>query len=201
MELIHALKEWAVAVDALEQGKTIMLLRKGGIREQNRSFTVAHNQVLLYPTYEHQQPHLLKPNYTSQVKPIASGWHPLTVQISAWAEITHIFQVSDEPTVAALLPYHIWNAQFAIERFGWKPRQPLYVLLLRAYRLAQAQTIPYRSEYGGCRSWIELAEPIRTDESVPVLNETEYANQITEIRRVIEDKQYLATEPRKVAAR
>jgi len=35
----HALKEWAVAVDALEQGKTIMLLRKGGIHEQGGRFS------------------------------------------------------------------------------------------------------------------------------------------------------------------
>jgi len=49
----HALKEWAVAVDALEQGKTIMLLRKGGIHEQGGRF-VAQNQILLYPTHEHQ---------------------------------------------------------------------------------------------------------------------------------------------------
>ena len=30
--LSHALKEWAIVVDALAAGKTIMLLRKGGIR-------------------------------------------------------------------------------------------------------------------------------------------------------------------------
>jgi hypothetical protein len=188
MELIHALKEWAVAVDALEQGRTIMLLRKGGIREQDRSFTVAHDQVLLYPTYEHQHPHLLKSDYTSQVKPVTSGYHPSTVRISAWAQITHIFQVGDESTVAALLPYHIWNAQFASERFGWKPRSPLYVLLLRTYQLAQAQMISYRPEYGGCKSWIDLAEPTVTDESVPALSETEYAKQVTAIGRIIENK-------------
>lgn len=199
MELIHALKEWAVAVGALEQGRTIMLLRKGGIREQGRSFVVAHDQVLLYPTYEHQHPHLLKPGYASQVKPAKSGWHPSTVQISAWAQITHIFQVSDEPTVAALLPYHVWNAQFASERFGWKPRSPLYVLLLRTYQLAQAQMITYRPEYGGCRSWINLAEPTIIDGSIPVLNQTEYAKQVAEIQRIVENKQHLAgDEARKV---
>ncbi|BCX07554.1 MAG: hypothetical protein KatS3mg066_1413 [Fischerella sp.] len=36
----HALKEWAVAVTALEAGKTIMLLRKGGIHERNGRFQV-----------------------------------------------------------------------------------------------------------------------------------------------------------------
>jgi len=36
--LSHALKEWSVAVEALEAGKTIMLLRKGGIREASKNF-------------------------------------------------------------------------------------------------------------------------------------------------------------------
>lgn len=188
MELIHALKEWAVVVDALEQGKTIMLLRKGGIREQERSFTIAHNQVLLYPTYEHQQPHLLKPDYASQVKSVASGWHPSSVQISAWTHITHIFQVTEAPSVVALLPHHIWNAQFAKERFGWKPRSPLYVLLLRTYKLAQAQAIPYHPTYGGCRSWIDLAESVITAGSTPSLSETEYAQQVSKICRLVENK-------------
>jgi hypothetical protein len=54
----HALKEWAVAVNALESGKTIMLPRKGGIHEQSGRFQVAHEQILLYPTYEHQLPNI-----------------------------------------------------------------------------------------------------------------------------------------------
>ena len=59
----NALKEWAIAINALETGKTIMLLRKGGIREKGGSFRVAHNRVLLYPTYEHQQAVMLKADY------------------------------------------------------------------------------------------------------------------------------------------
>ena len=51
----HALKEWAVAIKALEAGKTIMLLRKGGIHERGGCFHVPQREVLLYPTYEHQQ--------------------------------------------------------------------------------------------------------------------------------------------------
>ncbi|HEY9638624.1 MAG TPA: DUF1802 family protein [Coleofasciculaceae cyanobacterium] len=181
----HALKEWAVAVDALEQGKTIMLLRKGGIKEEGNRFKVAYNQILLYPTYEHQQPNLLKAEYAPQVKPVTSGWHPERVRIGSWAEITEILPVSDESGVAALLPYHIWNEQFVSDRLNWKPRQPLYILLLRTYRLPQPQVIPYQSEYGGCRSWIDLAEPISIKDIVPILSDTEYTKQAAEIRNVI----------------
>ncbi len=182
----HAFKEWAVAVNALEQGKTIILLRKGGISEENNRFKVAYDQVLLYPTYEHQQPHLLKPEYANQVSPVASGWHPETIRIGSWAEITDIFQVSEEETVSALLPYHIWNEQFVSDRLKWKPRQPLYILLLRAYQLAQPQVISYDQQYGGCKSWIDLLELISIQDKNPILTKEEYMQQVAEIRRIIE---------------
>src|ERR671932_1031972 len=157
---IHALKEWAVAVDALIAGETIMLLRKGGIREEGKHFRVAQDEVLLYPTYEHQEPGLLKAPYAGQVQPVPSGWHPETVTIRGWARIEGIFQVTDAATVEALLPYHIWNERFAAERFGWKPRYPLYVLLLRAYRLREPQTMPYIGSYGGWGGRRELGQPL-----------------------------------------
>jgi hypothetical protein len=181
----HALKEWDVAVDALEQGKIIMLLRKGGIKEQSNRFKVAHEEILLYPTYEHQQPNLLKAEYAEHVKPVTSGWHPETVRIGSWAKITDILLVSDESAVAALLPYHVWNEQFVSDRLKWKPRQPLYILLLRTYRLPQPQVIPYRPEYGGCRSWIELAEPISLEGVVPILDDTTYTKQAEEVTSII----------------
>jgi hypothetical protein len=181
----HALKEWAVAVDALEQGKMIMLLRKGGIKEEGNHFSVTHNRILLYPTYEHQQPNLLKPEYAAQVTPVTSGWHPETVQISSWAKITDILLVSDEKAVVRLLPYHIWNEQFVSDRLRWKPRQSLFILLLRTYRLPQPQLIRYRPEYGGCRSWIDLTEAINLEGILPVLDDTTYTAQVTQICHVL----------------
>jgi len=188
----HVLKEWAVATDALEHGETILLLRKGGIREEGKHFRVAHDEVLLYPTYEHQQQHLLKPQYARLVEPVESGWHPETVRIGAFARITDIFMVSEKDVVEALLPHHVWNEQFAAERFGWKPRFPLYVLLLRTYKLADEHVVPYRAEYGGCKSWIDLQEPIRLEGMTPVLSDGEYARQVAEIKSIVEREQLAA---------
>lgn len=183
--LTHALKEWAVAVDALESGKTIVLLRKGGIREDKGRFQVQYQQVLLYPTYEHQKPHLLKPNYAEQVTPVPSGWHPETVRIGSWAEITDIFSVSDSLAVEQLLLYHIWNEQFVSERLNWKPRQAIYILLLRTYKLPEPLIISYSQEYGGCKSWIDLTEPVSLQGSVPVFGEDEYFYKVEAIRKII----------------
>ncbi len=187
---VHALKEWTTAVNALEVGKTIMLLRKGGIHERGGRFQVAHEEILLYPTYEHQQPFLLKPEYANLVCPVTPGWRPETVSIGSWASITDIFPVTQESIVSALLPFHIWNEYFISDRLKWKPRQPLYILLLRTYKLPQVQEIPYRAEYGGCKSWIDLAEVIDLHLSQPVLSNSAYTQLVAEIRSVVNDQLY-----------
>lgn len=186
----HALKEWAIAVNALEKGETIMLLRKGGIHEQGGRFQVAHEEILLYPTYEHQQSFMLKAEYTNLVQPVTSGWHPETVRIGSWAAITDILPVSNESIVNALLPFHIWNEYFISDRLIWKARQPLYILLLRTYKLPQVQEIPYRAEYGGCKSWIDLAQPINTEGAEAVLSDFAYNQLVAQIRAIVGDKLY-----------
>ncbi|MEM6611918.1 MAG: DUF1802 family protein [Cyanobacteria bacterium P01_C01_bin.72] len=181
--LTHALKEWAIAVDALSQGKMIMLLRKGGIRE--RGFQVKHSPVWLYPTYEHQKPNLLKPEYATQVTPVASGWHPETVTIKSCGEITETILVSSKAQIAALQSYHVWNEQMVGDRLKWQPRMPLAVLLLRVYCLPKPKTIVYDSAYGGCKSWIELKETISSDNLRPVLEDDEFSQQIEQIKTAI----------------
>jgi hypothetical protein len=181
----RALKEWNVAVNALAGGRTIVLLRKGGIREQAGQFHVSDKQVLLYPTFEHQQPDLLKPDFASQVKIVESGWHPENIRIASWAEITDVFLVAWEPAIKALFPYHIWNEKFVGDRLKWKQNQPIYILLLRAYRLAEIAEIQYISEYGGCRSWIDLASPISLEGSEAVLSDGEYIARSNEIRNLM----------------
>lgn len=186
--LTKALKEWEVAVAAIKRGETIALLRKGGIREDNNRFQVDSDRILLYPTYEHQDPELLKPEYASQVTPVASGWHPETIPIAAAAEITHIFRIQERATLDALFPFHIWNQGFASKRFRWKPKQPLYILLLQAYRLPKTVKIPYDAQYGGCRSWIDLNQSISLEGMTPVLTPSAYEQKVEKIRSIVESE-------------
>ena len=62
-----ALKEWAVVCKALEEGRQILLLRKGGIMEYRQGFKVKHNKFLLFPTFEHQSKESIQPNYLSML--------------------------------------------------------------------------------------------------------------------------------------
>ncbi len=191
MDLRAALKEWAIAVDALERGKTILLLRKGGIREVGDRFSVPDSQVLLYPTFEHQKPELLKSDYAENVSPVPSGWHPERVRIGSWAKITDLLPIAVETEESALCvqsalqPYHIWNDYFVRDRLKWKPRQPLYLLLLRTYRLSQPRDIAYCEAYGGCKSWMQLTEAIATADSVPVLDDVAYSVLRDRLREIV----------------
>lgn len=185
----YALKEWDIAIQALEQGKTIMLLRKGGIREQGGKFKVDHEKILLYPTFEHQNQTLLKPESANFVQPVASGWHPETVKISSFAEITDIISwnnTKNEYLINSLIKYHIWNQVFIRDRLQFKPDKPLYILLLRTYKLSQIYDIPYDSSYGGCRSWIDLQKMISLENMVPVLTQENYDQQVSTIHQILQ---------------
>jgi hypothetical protein len=174
-----ALKEWAIAIEALSTGETVMLLRKGGIREAR--FGVDRPDFWLYPTYEHQKPELLKPDYADRVVPVVSGWHPTTVPIQAWATVTHEFELTKRSHLDALAPFHIWNDQFAEMRLKWKPRSPLTVLLLRVFRLEQPLEIAFDESYGGCRSWTTLLGKRSRSASVPAMTDEAYEAIVSKI--------------------
>ena len=186
MFLQAALKEWTVAVDALLAGKTVLLLRKGGIREEKGRFTLKTQRVLLFPTLEHQRLELLKPDaLTPTIEQPETKVTPTRIQFRGWAEITHIVSTLNGAAVARVFPWHVWNQQFVARRLQWKPKRPLYLLLLRSQQLTQPVSLPYRPEYRGCRSWITLDQPVDITNSAPVLTATDYANQVAQIKEAL----------------
>jgi len=48
---------------------------------------------------------------------------------------------------------HIWTSPLIDMRFNYKPQNPLYLLLVRTYRLAKPVTVDNTPEYAGCKSW------------------------------------------------
>ena len=167
--LQHALKEWAVAVSALERGETALVVRKGGIRE--KAFAVPQTRFLLLPGYEHQRPELLKPGYRRLMDEIPDLTDDGPLRFSSFVEVDGAYEVSEAEELAALDPHHMWTSEYAESRFKWRPKKPLTVLVLRTYLLPEAVELPYREEYGGCKSWIELAEPIPVEGAHPALSD------------------------------
>ena len=165
-----ALKEWVVAVRALAEGRQVLLLRKGGIREEGKNFRVTHPEFLLYPTYEHQREDLLKPEYQPSLRQILaeSPWEGTTT-FAHWARVEDVLEVSQQERVDDMSPHHIWTNAYAQSRLHWKPRLPLSVMLLRVYRMDQPVTVPVIPGYAGCKSWVEIMPWVFLGELRPVL--------------------------------
>lgn len=180
----YTLKEWAVAVSALEQGKTALVVRKGGIRE--KAFAVPRTRFLLLPGYEHQRPELLKSEY----RPLMDGIPDLTdngpLRFSSFAEVEGAYEISEAEELADLDPHHMWTPEYAESRFKWRPKKPLTVLVLRTYLLPEAVELSYRDEYGGCKSWIELQEPVSADGARPALSDEDFDRLVAPALGVLE---------------
>lgn len=178
--LTTALKEWSIAVEALLSGDLILLLRKGGLREKAGRFQAqVGDRALLMPTLEHQKPHWLKPPWRDRVdSPAAAQPASHAITLGGWAEITHLHALTDAPQVHQLTPHHIWTSQWAQERMAWQPDRPIYLLLLRVYRLPVPQTVPNHPSYGGCRSWVGLQTALSSKDSTPVLSDQVYGDRV-----------------------
>jgi hypothetical protein len=197
-----AFKEWAVTVRALAEGEQLVTLRKGGIREAERHFTVQHDQFFLYPTFDHQRNDLVRESHVPELRRAleegvwADGEPPLhaltqdggiaqpeRVRIRAWAEVAGHFTVTDPRAIDALSPYYVWSTDYCEKRLRWKRQHPLHVLLLRTYRIPRPVTVKVRDEYGGCRSWLQLQRDLPF-EGTPVLSDDEFYRAAEEITAI-----------------
>jgi hypothetical protein len=170
--LQHTLKEWVVAVRALERGETAIVIRKGGIHE--KAFAVKDSRFLLLPGYEHQKPDLLKPEYRELLEEIPDLTDDGPLRFTSFAEVRGAYEISEPESLAAIDPYHMWTPEYAESRFRWRPKKPLTVLVLRTYLLPEPVELPYSEAYAGCKSWIELLEPVSIAGARPALSDEDF---------------------------
>ncbi|GBF73114.1 hypothetical protein PA598K_01399 [Paenibacillus sp. 598K] len=182
-----ALKEWAVVVRALASGEQILLLRKGGIAEEAKAFQLLSPAFYLMETYEHQKAELLKPEAQATLQDTLREWQPdaETVQLSLYGEVTEELEIRDQETLDKLYPYHIWTQEMAEQRLRWKRKQPLHLLLIRAWRLTEAAHVPMRAPYLGCKSWVSIEDDVPQSSLEPVLTDTEYEARCRQIRAAL----------------
>lgn len=167
--LAIALQEWAAVCSALGEGRIMVTVRKGGIHEHGGAlFRPEHNRFALLPSYLHQEATRLQPHLAglvSTVDPIP-GQH----RIALWAEVAHVWKITDLDTVLALGPELPWSSAELGQRFAYRDEPWLYVLALRIYRFKAPLEIPDHPSYAGCRSWIPLHDELTVAGSSPVLS-------------------------------
>ena len=210
-----ALKEWAIICKALEDGKQILLLRKGGIMEYRKGFEVKHNEFLLYPTFEHQSLESIKAEYKEKLKEILEEQNKYTSRkeldkdnknsdinntniIKLFAKVEDVVEISDKVTLSKLRDHHIWSDEYVMMRMNYNPSKPMSVLLLRIYKIKKPLIIDINDKWSGCKSWIDIEKDIDIQNSHeveisgkekalidPVINDDIFYESVNKIRKVI----------------
>ena len=160
-----ALKEWAVVVGIMGNGRQILTLRKGGIHPSDKNFRVLHKEFLLYPTYEHQRQALLKAEHRDGSYVIfEDAATSNTISMMYWCKVTDFYQIDHPETLVKL---------------------PLTVALMRIYKLRKPVTIEFLDEFEGCKSWVDLGQQVGLGKMDPVLDDKQYYQTVGEITDLI----------------
>lgn len=180
-----AFKEWAVVVDALAQGRQIVLFRKGGIDEGIGGFEIEDREFFLFPTYEHQNRQELIPDVHKRLDELVQN-RPQDgkIHMNFYATVQDVRKIEKLETLLSLTGHHIWTPTLIDERFNWGKGKFLFALLLRVFRLQSEVVISNRIEYGGCKSWVDLEANFST-EGIPVLFGPEFHQKLHAIQKLL----------------
>jgi hypothetical protein len=188
--LRFAFKEWAVICRALAEGKQSLILRKGGIAEEGNVFRPEHPRFWLYPTFVHQQREGIKPEAVPLLEAAVYDKPPAdAIRLTHFVEVSGAFFVDRLDVALALDKLHLWSLETVKKRFEY--REPgLYVLAARVYRIPQPIEVPHKSEYDGCKTWVELDDGYSTEGAVPVIEGRKYADFLEEMDAILNPRAY-----------
>ncbi|HYR10390.1 MAG TPA: DUF1802 family protein [Longimicrobium sp.] len=177
-----ALKEWAVADEALATGHVALLIRKGGIHERQGEFGVEHREFWIFPTGWHQNP----ADLAEHLHPLLDALAPPprgVVPFRTYAVVDDVFRIENPDVLDRLDGMHPLSPPAAHARFAYRGRPFVHALIVRAHRLAEPVPLPDTLRYEGCVSWVELDEPLSTATLTPVLSDEDFATVKGEIIR------------------
>lgn len=187
VETAAALKEWAVVNRALREGRQVFLLRKGGLVEKDQAFAPREKEFYIFPTFEHQNPIDLRPEFAEwpaaaeRLRPPPGG-----VDIDVFARADETRTVTDAAALRRLLPRAVWSESFYEKRLAYKPENPLTLVFLRCFRAPQPHRVPDDPAYAGCTSWVTLREPLSSSAFYPVLSAEVFAEAKKDVLRAFD---------------
>ena len=175
-----------MVVDALGQGRQIVILRKGGISEGRGGFQVDHPDFVFFSTLYHQQRESVIPEAQARYDIIAPLFPPADrLRIEYAAHVVAWRQVDSLAAAQRLHRQHIWRDEVVAERFEWGRQQNIFALAVRVLRLPVAVVLPMLPEYGGCKSWIDLGTEVDTSAATPVLAEDEFSARLKDFNNAL----------------
>ena len=182
-----AFKEWAVVVDTLGRGEQIIIFRKGGIAEGKGGFKPEHQRFWLMPTLFHQQRESVVADARRRFDELlAAGLPDDRVKLEFCAEVALWRPLESLDMAQKLRGQHIWSDEVIAGRFNWGREKRIYVMAVRVSRLPQPVELPMLPEYGGCKSWVELAKDMDDSPAQPVLGEETFAEKLENLKRALD---------------
>lgn len=169
--LRFAFKEWAVVCHALAQGRQSLILRKGGIAEEQGEFRPEHRRFWLYPTFVHQQAAGVKPEALPLLDQAQSNRPPEgMIKLTHFVEMHEFYHLHDMVGALRLRHLHIWSDETIFQRF--KYRTPgLFAFVVRVFEAPQSHLLPDSPAYQGCKSWVDLEQELPTKGARVVLDD------------------------------
>jgi hypothetical protein len=181
-----ALKEWAIVLKALSEGQQIIVLRKGGLIEKKKHFTVEHREFFIYPTYLHQQREGVVPGKAQDLEQLLKS-QPSEAEVILlhYAVVHDAIWITDPDVLKRLEGHHLFSFQEVSKRYSNGKTPGLNVILLRVYRLLQPFRLPVLPHYAGCKSWVDLEVELPTIGSGPVLDDDSFRKETTSIETIL----------------
>ena len=178
----YALKEWNTTVEALGKGQIVAIWRKGGLGE---NFKVEQNQFILYPTLTHQDTNKVK-NEFLYLFDLSSGPNKDNqVKIKYWAELDEVISIETIDELLSISSELVNNNEHLVSSWNLYPNHKGKILILRIYALNDPILITNSSEYGGCKSWIELKIDIPKSGSKSILSFKEFSRKARLIKALL----------------
>lgn len=189
IQCAHALKEWAIVGEALAQNRQIVLLRKGGLLDEDGHFALEQGQFWLLPTWLHQERGLVKAAHQDlwEQTPRAADENAKVVYLRHFARVEQVWKLDENAETALLQVPHIWSAHYLDLRFGYQPDKTLLCAALRVYLNDEPIRYQLRAQDLGCRSWVDLPEPLGARVR-PAISDEAFARELERVAHVLRDR-------------
>ncbi len=174
-----ALKEWAITCEALSQGRQILLLRKGGLLDEDGHFSLEHGQFFLLPTYLHQEEALVKPAERDLFRTTQKieGESVNVAFLRHFARVEAIWSFPPHDDALLERAPHIWSRHYLDLRLGYLGEKPLLCAALRVWKLDAPLRYELRAGDKGCRSWVEMESALKSG-ATPVVDDQTFGTEL-----------------------
>ncbi len=181
-----ALKEWAISAESLAQGRQILLLRKGGLFDEDGAFHLEHDSFFLMPTWFHQERGLVKSEHQDlwEQAPRQDDETAKLAYLRHFARVEQVWQLHENAERALERAAHIYSSTYLDLRFGYQADKSLLCAALRVWRLNEPLRYKLRPQDLGCKSWVKWTEPLEAS-ATPCQSEGDFARKLQELRDVL----------------